>query len=615
MAGKITKDQPDATSRIQLHIKNHGPMSVATFMGICNTHPKLGYYTSADPLGKKGDFVTAPEISQMFGEMLGAWALTQWHALGCPERFELLELGPGRGTLMADMLRIISTDHKALAAMELTLLDVSPPLMEKQKQALEKFKPRWVENIASLEKGTTPLLIIANEFFDALPIHQYQFQNGAWHERLIGLRQGKLVWGLAPNPLPPGEVPAEFNAPAEGEIWETCPNGENLMAGIADLLNRRGGTMMLIDYGYEKTRTGETLQAVANHKFADPLQNPGAADISAHVNFDALIAAAKNRGASAQMAGTQGQVLEQMGIAQRAEKLMAANPDKATSIKTDLNRLIAPDQMGDLFKVMLVQGVAENAPFEQDKNLSSRPDIVHGFFGRRGGVSSGEFFSLNVSVSVADKRENVAANRTRVMDALGLPPEKLATLSQVHSTRVVTVGKDFDFTSRPEADGLVSNTSGVALGVLSADCTPVLFVDVQAGVIGSCHAGWRGAVDGIIANTIAAMSALGAEPTRIIAAIGPTIWLENYEVGPDFAADFLALHKEGEGFLTGLGPQNREHFDLPGFVRAELERSGIVHIGQTRACTYANPDMYFSHRHATHNNTRTGRQISIIALK
>ncbi len=590
-------------------------MSVATFMGICNIHPKSGYYTGTDPLGKKGDFITAPEISQMFGEMLGAWALTQWHALGCPERFELLELGPGRGTLMADMLRVISTDNKALAAMELTLLDVSPPLMEKQKQTLAKFNPRWIKDIASLEKQAIPLIIIANEFFDALPIHQYQFQNGAWHERLIGLREGKLAWGLAPNPLAPGEVPAEFNTPAEGEIWETSPQSETLLARLADLLNRRGGIMMLIDYGYTRTQTGETFQAVANHGFVDPLTDPGMADLSAHVNFDALMHAAGSRGALAQLAGTQGEVLKQMGIVQRAENLIATNPSKAASIKLDLDRLIAPDQMGDLFKVMLVKGSKVNAPFEQDKSLSSLPDIVHGFFGRRGGCSTGEFTSLNVSVSVNDKPENVTANRRTVMHILGLPSEKLATLSQVHSTRVVTVGADFDLTSRPEADGLVSATPGVALGVLSADCTPVLFADPKAKVIGACHAGWRGAVDGIIANTIAAMSALGAEPTRMIAAIGPTIWLENYEVGPDFAADFLALHKEGEGFLTSLGPQNREHFDLPGFVRSELEKSGLHHIGLAGACTYAHPDLYFSHRYATHNHTRTGRQISIIALK
>ncbi|HHG89065.1 MAG TPA: peptidoglycan editing factor PgeF [Devosia sp.] len=590
-------------------------MSVATFMGICSTHPKLGYYTSTDPLGKKGDFVTAPEISQMFGEMLGAWVLTQWHVLGRPERFELLELGPGRGTLMADMLRVISKDRQALTAMELTLFDVSPPLIEKQKQALAKFKPRWIESIAALERGTTPLIIIANEFFDALPIHQYQFQNGAWHERLIGLRDGRLAWGLAPNPLPPGEVPAEFNAPAQGEIWETSPVAQNLVAELADLLNRRGGTMMVIDYGYEKTRTGDTFQAIADHEFADPLENPGTADLSAHVNFSALIEVANSRGAAAQMAGTQGQVLKQLGIVQRAEKLIASNPEKAQSIKADLNRLVDPDQMGDLFKVMAVQGVKQGVPFEQDEALARINNITHGFFGRRGGVSPGDFASLNVSVSVADDKKNVAANRTRIMDALGLPPPKLATLSQVHSTRVITVSRDFDFSSRPEADGMVTKSPGIALGVLSADCTPVLFADPGAGIIGACHAGWRGAVDGIITSTIAAMSILGAEPARIIAAIGPTIFMENYEVGPDFTADFLARHKEGKRFITRLGSRKREHFDLPGFVRAELERSGITQIGLAGACTYANPEYYFSHRHATHNKCQTGRQISIIALK
>ncbi|KKB86736.1 hypothetical protein VW29_00285 [Devosia limi DSM 17137] len=250
------------------------------------------------------------------------------------------------------------------------------------------------------------------------------------------------------------------------------------------------------------------------------------------------------------------------------------------------------------------------APFEQSPALAAIPTIRHGFFGRRGGISTGVYTGLNVSDSGGDDPEAAAANRAIVSASLGLGEPVI--LRQVHSNRVVTL--DAPPTGpRVEADALVTNRPGIALGILTADCTPILFADSAAGIVGGAHAGWRGAVDGIVGNTIAAMVALGADPARIVAAIGPTISAPNYEVGPQFLADFLALHPNGgKHFFVPEG--RREHFDLPGFIREQLATAGITRIEQVGACTYGAPERYFSHRYATHQGTTTGRQIAVIGL-
>lgn len=619
--------------QICLQIEAQGPISLATYMRACLTHPTSGYYKTADPLGKTGDFITAPEISQLFGEMVGAWVLIQWHALDCPQEFELVELGPGRGTLMADALRVISRDKQAISALRLTLLETSPVLMAQQGSGLGNFNPRWITEIGELEGASSPVIVIANEFFDALPIHQYQFRHGNWHERLIGLDGKNLVWGLSPSPMPAAVFPSVLAGVGEGEIWETCPLAHQSIARLAELVKKCGGALIAIDYGYEKTRTGDSLQAVARHAFADPLSDPGKVDLSAHVDFEALIAIARKRGVSAELAGTQGQFLSGLGIVERAQRLMAANPKKAQTIKSGLERLIDPAQMGDLFKVMVMYAPGHTPPFEQDEELAAQSGITHGFFGRRGGVSTGDFASLNASLSTRDDSAHVDVNRARILGALhGGAPElageeglageeelaeavKLATLRQVHSSRVVTVDEGFDFASPPEADGLVTNRPGVALGILTADCTPVLFADAEAGIIGACHAGWRGAVDGVIANTVVGMEELGANPGRIISAIGPTIWAQNYEVGPDFARDFAIKHPDKTRFIVKADPGAREHFDLPGFVMAELKAAGIIHVGQVGGCTYAHPERYFSHRFSVHKAIEAGRQLCVIMLK
>lgn len=248
--------------------------------------------------------------------------------------------------------------------------------------------------------------------------------------------------------------------------------------------------------------------------------------------------------------------------------------------------------------------------YETASSFNAIETIRHGFFGRRGGTSGDEFSSLNVSHSVGDDPQNVEKNRETVRDAMNAG--SLTFLKQVHSARVETLTGPIA-PATIEADAMVTATPGLALAILTADCTPILFVDPEAGIIGAAHAGWRGAVDGIVGNTIAAMVALGADPAHIRAAYGPTIHGKNYEVGEGFRSDFLTLHPGGESHFH-TPPGGQPHFDLPGFVHAQLEAAGLSEIEPVGLCTYANPDLYFSHRYATHNGTKTGRQLAVIGM-
>lgn len=251
--------------------------------------------------------------------------------------------------------------------------------------------------------------------------------------------------------------------------------------------------------------------------------------------------------------------------------------------------------------------------YEQSAVLAALPGVRHGFFGRKGGSSLGEFAENNMSIAVGDTPRLVDINRTGAAEALGFARNQLFLLKQVHSNRVHRLKARPTEDVPVEADAIVTTTPGLALGILTADCTPILLADRDAGVAGAAHAGWRGAVDGIVGNTVAAMVELGADPARIVAAIGPTISGANYEVGPHFMDDFVKLRPDGwRHFSTHNG--GRAHFDLPGFVTAELERAGVKQVERVGGCTYGHPDRYFSHRHATHQGGKTGRQIAVIGL-
>lgn len=340
---------PTLSDQIDSQIRTGGPISLATYMGLCLTHPTRGYYRAGDPIGARGDFITAPEISQMFGELIGFWLVNLWQQMDEPKAFTLLELGPGRGTLMADILRVACRAPGFRDALNLRLFETSPPLMAEQKSRLEAYDPKWLENFDTFEDG--PVLIIANEFFDALPIRQFVRKPDGWHERQVGLAEGKRAFGLSPTPLPVNAMPEAVAGAEMDTVFEVCFAGAEVMSRLAKVVAKHGGSVLAIDYGYGATRTGETLQAVRNHAYADILEHPGDTDLSAHVDFGALSVVARGAGLAVQPLTTQGQFLTRLGIEERTNTLAGANPGSANDVRAAHARLTANDQMGELFKV------------------------------------------------------------------------------------------------------------------------------------------------------------------------------------------------------------------------------------------------------------------------
>lgn len=353
MSVRLAEGSPTLGGLIDRQIAHSGPMSVAAYMQLCLGHPTLGYYRRAKAIGRTGDFITAPEISQMFGEMIGLWL-----ALLAPQfpgqAFELAELGPGRGTLIADALRTLARTAPEAAITGPTLIEISDVLRAEQMRRLAGFTPSWIETVQDIDPEGPPLIMVANEFFDALPIHQYLKQNGQWHERLIGLRDGQRIWGLDPTPLPIHSLPASVRDAEDGAIWETALQAASVMDVLAERLKARGGVLLVIDYGYEKTATGDTFQAVAAHAYADPLDEPGQADLTAHIDFEALAAPARALGLEAFPLLTQRDFLCALGIESRTAALMHTHPTRADEFTQASNRLIGPDRMGHLFKCLCV---------------------------------------------------------------------------------------------------------------------------------------------------------------------------------------------------------------------------------------------------------------------
>ena len=340
---------PSLAQQIDFQISTNGPMSVATYMGLCLTHPTQGYYKGDDPFGTKGDFITAPEISQMFGELIGFHLVNVWQQMDEPKAFTLLELGPGRGTLMADILRVACRAPGFRDALNLRLFETNPALIAQQRARLEAYDPQWLENFDTFPDG--PVLIVANEFFDALPIRQFVRKPDGWHERMIGLADGKRVFGLSPTPIPADAMPTAVADAETDTMFEVCFAAGEVMSRMAKIVAKHGGSLLAIDYGYAMTRTGDTLQGVRNHAYADVLEDPGEVDLSAHVDFGALGAVAREVGLAIQPLATQGEFLTRLGIAERAKALSGANPGSANDIRLAHDRLVGKDQMGELFKV------------------------------------------------------------------------------------------------------------------------------------------------------------------------------------------------------------------------------------------------------------------------
>ncbi|MES0880724.1 class I SAM-dependent methyltransferase [Roseibium sp. SCP14] len=357
----------DLKDKIRARIANEGPLTVAQFMSICLADPEAGYYTTREPFGKGGDFITAPEVSQMFGELVGAALLSAYEALGAPEQFELVELGPGRGTLMSDLLRMASLRPPFLKAARLNLVEISPRLRIIQKKTLARspLKPEFRDNFRDVPDG--PLILVANEFFDALPIHQFVRTSEGWKERQVGLnRNGELSFGAGAASLPDEAVPPEFAQSPEGTVFETQPASNAIAEEIGARLSARGGIALFIDYGYLKTAPGDTLQALYRHAYDDVLSHPGDADLTAHVNFEALATAARRSGASPLPALSQGEFLLRSGLLERAGVLGAGKThEQQETIRDAVERLAAPNQMGDLFKVLAITGNGEVfSPFD-----------------------------------------------------------------------------------------------------------------------------------------------------------------------------------------------------------------------------------------------------------
>lgn len=332
-------------------------MPVWRYMELCLTHPQYGYYVSRDPLGREGDFTTAPEVSQMFGELLGLWTASVWKAIGSPPLLRLIELGPGRGTMMTDALRALRVLPPLYQSLSIHLVEINPVLRDKQKAVLSGApNVAWHDSIDEVPDG--PAVVLANEYFDVLPVHQVVKRENGWHERVVEIDgSGALVFGAAAEPMPRFEMllPPLVRAAPVGAVFEWRPDTEIMK--ITTRVRDQDGAALIVDYGHLRSDAGDTFQAIARHSFTDPLKNPGQADVTAHVDFQALVRAAEDLGARAHGPVSQGEFLKRLGIETRAVTLMAkTTPEISEDISGALKRLIGGGRggMGSMFKVLAI---------------------------------------------------------------------------------------------------------------------------------------------------------------------------------------------------------------------------------------------------------------------
>ena len=328
-------------------ISETGPISVAEYMAECLLHPEHGYYRRRNPFGVSGDFTTAPEISQMYGEIIGLALAQAWIDQGRPNPFVLAELGPGRGTCMADILRAVRSVPGFLDAAQPCLIEASEALCERQRQVLGTERVTWLDSVFDLPNG--PLFLLASEFFDALPIRQFVRDETGWRERLVGVREGYLAFGLG-DPVSVKELEQHMIDAVPGDVVELCAAAGAVIAVIASRLAEFGGAALVIDYGDWRS-LGDTLQAVKAHRRVDPLAEPGLADLTAHVDFEALANAAV--GAVPGSFTPQGVFLERLGITARAEGLAQSLRGQALEEHIAAHRrLTHPEEMGGIFKAL-----------------------------------------------------------------------------------------------------------------------------------------------------------------------------------------------------------------------------------------------------------------------
>lgn len=349
---------------LRQRIAADGPMPLADYMALCLAHPEHGYYRTRPAIGAQGDFVTAPEISQMFGEIVGAWLAHAWELAGKPRPVALVELGPGRGTLMADILRTFRLLPELHSAVHVHLVETSPAMRSAQAAALAPtgHAPSWHDSLGELPPG--PMLLVANEFFDALPVRQLVRRKAGWRERAVGVDRHGLAFVDGPA-VAATEVPSSLRAAPEGAIVEICPAARAIAAEIGSRLAAASGAALAIDYGYREPAVGDSLQALRGKRPADPLEAPGEADLTAHVDFSAMAAAAMSAGAAVHGPMTQGSFLTALGIGVRAERLRAAGAGQDDLILA-VERLTGAGAMGTLFKVLALYspGIAALPPFD-----------------------------------------------------------------------------------------------------------------------------------------------------------------------------------------------------------------------------------------------------------
>lgn len=344
-----------------------GPMPVDRYMALALGHESHGYYMGRDPFGRAGDFITAPEVSQMFGELIGIWCAAGWQMMDAPAEWNLVELGPGRGTLLADLVRACSVMPGLREGMNIHLVEMSPALKTMQAETLKRagIEATWHERLEDVPDGQS--LIIANEFFDALPICQLQKQAGQWHERVVGLSgDGKLAFGLASDRVALALVPSWAESGEDGDIVEFSPVRDAVAREIGRRITTHMGAALIIDYGHMRSAAGDTLQAIRKHQFADVLALPGEADVTSHVDFEALTGAVTADGAKPYGPVMQGDFLIKMGLKEREEMLRArADARQRIRLAKGAQRLVSGNQMGQLFKVLAVThpDMPKPAPF------------------------------------------------------------------------------------------------------------------------------------------------------------------------------------------------------------------------------------------------------------
>lgn len=351
-------------------IEQAGPLRISDYFALCLGDPDHGYYQNNDPFGRAGDFITAPEVSQLFGEMIGVWLVHAWQAQGSPSPVRIAEIGPGRGTLMSDALRVIARLAPELeAAASIHMVETSKRLRNVQRQTLVQIKERitWHSAIEEIPAGFT--LVVANELFDAVPIRQFAKTSEGFRERMVGLDDdGSLAFGLGPGSFDLSLLPVTETRVPVGEIFEISPARSAIMQAVAGKIVRDGGSALVIDYGHLITGFGDTLQAVYRHDYDPPLARPGEADLTSHVDFQALAEAAQAAGAFVHRPISQGEFLVGLGLVERAGAL-GAGRDALTqaTIGDAVNRLAGEGEgrMGALFKVLAVSGSpAKIAPFD-----------------------------------------------------------------------------------------------------------------------------------------------------------------------------------------------------------------------------------------------------------